>query len=192
MRKRVLILLFCCAYFFTVSAQSNKNKSYQFHSINCLALINGNNGVSGALQTVNGFAKDQWFAGIGVGLDYYQYRTVPVFADLRYEIGKQRNKFFVYGNAGVNFEWAQDYFYDEPSIWNTNSTSQFENGFYNDAGIGLKAVFKNSNAFVLSLGYSRKTMKEIITLVDWRTGNETEQINKYRFNRILLKAGFWF
>ncbi len=84
--KRIIISVICCFCMCSVLAQVGKKKVYQFHSINSLGLINGNNGVSAAMQTVNGFTKGPWFAGIGLGLDYYQYRTVPVFADVRYDV----------------------------------------------------------------------------------------------------------
>jgi hypothetical protein len=190
--KRIIISVICCFCMCSVWAQVGKKKVYQFHSINTLALVNGNNGVSAALQTVNGFTKGPWFAGIGLGIDYYQYRSVPVFADVRYELGAKRNKFFAYGNAGINFSWVQDEFLDEPVIWNGNRSNNFNNGFYSDAGIGLSAGFKNGNAFLLSLGYSRKTMEEKITYDDWRTGNKQTDVNTYRLNRLLLKAGFRF
>ena len=190
--KRIIISVICCCCMCSVWAQVGKKKVYQFHSINSLALVNGNNGVSAAIQTVNGFSKGPLFAGLGLGLDYYQYRSVPVFADVRYELGEKRNKFFVYGNAGINCSWVQDEFLDEPVIWNGNRSNNFKNGFYSDAGIGLNAGFKNGNAFILSLGYSRKTMEEKITYDDWRTGNSQTDVNTYRFNRVLLKAGFRF
>ena len=52
--------------------------------------------------------------GLGGGLGYNQYNdgyTVPLFADVRYFMGKQRNKFFVAADGGfyVNFENFEDY-----------------------------------------------------------------------------------
>jgi hypothetical protein len=192
MEKKIVLLLLCCFCLCSVWAQGVKKKSYPFHSINSLALVNGSNGVAAAMQSVNGFTKGPWFAGIGLGLDYYQYRTVPFFADLRYEVGQKRNKFFVYGDAGINFNWAQDYFYYESSLWNGNRSNNFNSGLYTDAGIGLSAGFKNGNAFILSLGCSRKTLKEKINYADWLTGKPQTDINTYRFNRIMVKAGFCF
>lgn len=192
MKKISLSLLLCCCCLLSVWAQDNKKKNYPFHSINSLALINGSNGVSIAMQTVNGFTKGPWFAGIGLGLDYYQYRTVPFFADVRYAYGPKKNKFFIYSDAGINFSWVQDYFYDEPSIWNANRSNNYNNGLYTDAGIGLSAGFKNGNAFILSLGYSRKTLEKKITYNDWRTGKPQTDVNTYRLNRVVLKLGFRF
>jgi hypothetical protein len=192
MIRKIVLVGVCCCLMFVAWSQEIKKKQYQFHSINSLAMLNGDNGISAAIQTVNGFTKGQWFAGIGVGLDYYRYRSAPVFADLRREFGQKKNKFFLYGNAGVNCSWVQKEFYITPTRWNGERTNNFNNGLYTDAGIGLKAGSKNSNAFILSLGYSRKSMVERVSYTDGWSGRELEDVNRYRFNRVAIKMGFWF
>jgi hypothetical protein len=192
MKKRYIVCLACYCSLLSVSAQDIPGKKYRFHSVNSFALVNGDNAASAALQTVNGFSKGALFAGLGAGLDYYEYRTIPVFADLRYEFGKKRTKAFVYGDGGINFNWVQDYFYIEPSIWSASASNDFKHGLYTDIGIGLSAGMKNGNAVILSLGYSRKTMKETITHQDWRTRLMQTDVNTYRFNRVIFKLGFRF
>ena len=126
---RRLLLLSCCVYCFTVAnSQQAKGKQYRFQSINSLALLNGDNSVTGGLQTVNGFAKGKYFIGAGTGLDYYSYRSVPVFADFRYQFGQKVNKIFLYGDAGVNCSWVQDEFHEIPTAWNGERTNNFNNG----------------------------------------------------------------
>ncbi len=183
--KYFFLLVFSFAWSF-ISAQ-NKNTGYRFHSINNVGLLNGSNSVDASLQTINGFKKGSLFAGVGVGFDYYLYRTVPVFIDLRYEFGKNKNKFFVYADGGINFEWVKDYV----NHWN-NRSYDFHNGLYTDAGFGYLVEKKNGNALVLSLGHSQKRLKETITFLDWRTGVWETEINRYRLNRIILKAGWRF
>jgi hypothetical protein len=171
-----------------------QKKSYKFHSINSLSLLNGENEVSGGLQSVNGFQKGNWFAGAGVGLDYYIHRSVPVFADVRYEFGKSKNKFFAYADAGVNFQWVENYVYSGPIIFDGPivNPGKFQDGFYTDAGLGYIVNFKNAGALVLSLGHSRKTLRQDITYTDWRTGQSTTDIYRYKFNRIAVKVGWRF
>jgi hypothetical protein len=184
------LALSCCLM--SVQAQDKKAKKFRFHSLNSLAFINGSNATTAGLQTVNGFSRGAWFGGIGLGLDYYQYRSVPLFADFRYEFGKKKTKPFIYADAGINFQWAQDYFYHDPSIWNNGGTNDFENGVYADVGIGINAYSKNGNAFVMSLGYSRKDMKEYYTYEDWRLRTPVTDVYSYRFNRAVLKLGYRF
>src|SRR5436190_7656898 len=121
-----------------VSFGQKKTAAYKFHSINNLSLINGDNAVSGGMQSINGFQKGNLFAGVGLGLDYYLYRTVPLFADLRYEFGKSSNKFFAYADGGVNLEWVEETYSDGPIfIWEGSGISgEFHNGAYTDLGFG--------------------------------------------------------
>lgn len=191
--NRKLFLLFAFSLIVLLSKAQDKPIGNRFHSINSLGLMNGSNDVSAALQSVNGFQKKNWFLGIGVGLDYYYYRTVPVFADVRYSFGEKKNKFFAYADGGMNFEWADDYFYKGVYILGgTGLESHLENGYYTDAGLGYNIKMKKENALVFSIGFSKKTLSESVTYLDWRSQKPQTEINKYKLNRILLKAGWQF
>lgn len=174
-----------------LKAQKKKN-SFNFHSINSVALVNGSNSVSAALQSIAGFSGQHLFVGAGAGLDYYLYRSIPVFLDLRYEWGKRSNKLFAYADAGINFNWVQEEFIYEPIIWNGNSSNSFHHGPYTDAGFGYAVAMKKGNALILSLGYSHKRVKERITRTDWRTQEWQTDHNIYGLNRIMIKAGWRF
>lgn len=185
------------SFFIVVSGfcfAQGKMKNYRFHSVNSIGLVNGSNAASAALQTVNGFQKGPLFAGIGVGLDYYLYRTVPVFADLRYEWGKKKNKFFAYADGGINISWVQDYFFTEPwpIVENERPGNDFGNGIYTDAGGGYAIGMKKNNALVLSLGYSHKRLKQTYRYLDWRTNEWQTDLYRYNLNRVLLKIGWKF
>jgi len=177
-----------------VSFGQKKNASYKFHSINTISLINGDNATSAGLQSINGFQKGSLFAGVGVGLDYYLYRTVPLFADFRYEFGKTRNKFFAYADGGVNFDWVEGDYYDGPIfIWEGSAnTTEFHNGAYTDLGLGYMVGTKKGGGLVLSLGHSYKSLKKTISYPDWRTQETITDVYNYNLNRIVLKVGWNF
>ena len=191
--KSKILFLFAFSLIVLLSNAQEKPIKYRFHSTNSLGLVNGSNEVSASLQTVNGFQKKNWFLGIGVGLDYYYYRTAPVFADARYSFGKKKNNFFAYADAGINIEWAEDY---QPNdiffIRSTGFESHLDNGYYTDAGFGYNIKMKKENALVLSLGFSKKTLSESVTYLDWRTQKPQTDITSYKLNRILLKVGWQF
>ncbi len=196
MQRKYFLLVFCCLVTVSLVAQNKKTKHYQFRSVNSLALVNGSNATAIALQSVNGFKKGAWFAGIGVGLDYYLYRTVPVFADIRYEFGKSKNKVFVYADGGYNIEWVNEYSTSNGWFWNTTG-HEFHNGFYTDAGLGCAVGMKNGEALVLSVGHSHKYLEETITTQGWEPGPQpgpTAQtsLNRYRLNRIVVRIGWRF
>ena len=172
-----------------------KTNTYKFHSINSLSFLNGDNEVSAGLQSINGFQKGGLFAGIGVGLDYYIHRTVPLFADVRYEFGKSKNKFFAYADGGINFHWIEENYSGGPIvIWDGGSdrSGVFHNGIYTDAGLGYRVANKKGGGLVLSLGHTHKSLKETVTYQDWRTREMLTDIYRYKLNRIVLKVGWKF
>jgi len=189
--KYHLVILFV---FIAVHAGAQKKfSSYKFHSINSVLLLNGENEVSAGLQSVNGFQKGNWFAGIGLGLDYYIYRTVPLFADLRYEYGKKKNRFFSYADGGINFQWVEKYYNDRVAIWEgINSNDKYLNGVFADAGLGYLVGMKKGNGIVLSLGYSYKSLHQKTSYQDWRTQEWLTDEYHYNLNRIVIKAGWRF
>jgi hypothetical protein len=146
------------------------------------------------MQSINGFQKGNLFAGVGLGLDYYLYRTVPLFADFRYEFGKTKNKFFAYADGGVNLEWVEETYSDGPIfIWEgSNISGEFHNGAYTDLGLGYRVGTKKGGGLVLSLGHSYKSLKKTFSYPDWRTQETITDIYHYNFNRIILKVGWKF
>src|ERR1700712_5956221 len=104
--KKIKQWLFIClltGLVFFAHAQKKSTTPWNFHSINNIGLLEGQTGSSFQIQTVNGAQYKSWFAGIGLGLDYYRYRTVPLFLDLRKEFGKSSNRLFLYADMGVSF-----------------------------------------------------------------------------------------
>ena len=177
-----------------VSFGQKKNTTYKFHSINNISLINGDNATTAGLQSINGFQKGNLFAGVGIGLDYYLYRTVPLFAGFRYEFGKTKNKFFAYADGGVNFDWVEEEYNDGPIfIWDgSRNTSEFHNGAYTDVGLGYMVGTKKGGGLVLSLGHSYKSLEKTISYQDWRTQETITDVYNYNLNRIVLKVGWKF
>ena len=177
-----------------VSFGQKKNTTYKFHSINNISLINGNNATTAGLQSINGFQKGNLFAGVGIGLDYYLYRTVPLFVDFRYEFGKTKNKFFAYADGGVNFDWVEEEYNDGPIfIWDgSRNTSEFHNGAYTDVGLGYMVGTKKGGGLVLSLGHSYKSLEKTISYQDWRTQETITDVYNYNLDRIVLKVGWKF
>ena len=186
----LVMLMFISSFLFA----QKKSSRYKFHSVNSISLLNGNSEVSAGLQSVNGFQKGNWFVGGGVGLDYYLYRTVPLFVDARYEYGKKKNKFFAYGDGGINFQWTENYVYSGPIIYegSFNNSGNFHNGIYTDAGLGYIVSTKKTSGLILSLGHSHKSLKQTVSYQDWRTQEWLTDIYRYHLNRIVVKVGWKF
>jgi hypothetical protein len=174
--------------------QKNTSRIWQFHSINNIGLIEGETGSACHLQTINGLQKKSWFGGIGVGLDYYRFRSIPLFADVRKEFGKRENKFFLYADAGFNYYWKRD-----KDVKQFYFGDQFKNGFYGEVGFGYKFKLNSKLNFMLAGGYSYKKLTEKgENFFDYPGGpliSNSENNNAkvvYNFNRLSLKLGIEF
>ena len=196
MRSILIITIAMCISSASL-AQKNNVKSV-FHSQEQVAMINGNGAVSAGIQSVNGFTINKWFAGVGVGLDFYRYRSVPVFVDVkRYFNIHNKNAFFIYGDGGYNIPWVKKED-DQLSIWNWPSKTeiQYKGGAYMDAGAGYAIHCKRGNALLLSLGYSHKYFREKKTIIYTTVGDEVMRTDiqrfTYNFNRIMIKVGWQF
>jgi hypothetical protein len=170
-----IILLFCALACITFANGQNK---VRFSSINQLGVLGNKNATTLTGQTVNGACYKGWFAGAGVGLDFHQYFTVPVFLDIRKEFGQRNQKPFVYVDGGVSI-----YTDDKESLY------QYKNGGYFDGGLGYAFYFHKRQAVLFSVGYSYKGFQKSHKYAEW---NDTVDTYKYNFNRLSFKVGLRF
>ncbi len=184
--KSKLMGFYLVAVLFSLSVFGQKSK-IKFGSINMFGLAIGESRPSGLFQSVNGVTYTKWFAGIGAGLDYYAYRTIPVFFDLRRGIGKL-NKGFIYADLGYNSPWKEKPG-KEISFYNSY---HFTRGLYSDIGIGYKTNSYKNSSFLLSAGYSYKKVHSKIGVVSScliPPCPEDFTSYDYGYGRIVLKAG---
>jgi hypothetical protein len=182
----LIVLLICGAY--TTNAQC----SCSFSSQQYVGLLEGSKGSAFQLQTVNGLKYKTWFAGIGAGLDYYTFRSVPIFLSLNKEFLLGRNSIYALLDAGYNIPWYEK----EDGRGNNFVSSDFSGGFYWSGGVGYKiSVNKKRDAVLFNLGYSFKEMKEAqempVFCISPPCLNKIDSYD-YKFNRLSLKLGYQF
>jgi len=200
--KKYLLLLFpACLIIGFCTAQQQKGKpALQFHSINQIGLLNGQTGSAFQIQTINGLGYKSWFAGIGAGIDYYRFRGIPLFLDIRKTFGHAKNKLFVYGDGGIHFNWATDKEKNSSGV-----QDRISNGLYLDGGLGYHIYINRSNALLISLGYSYKKITDRTPIIYYYPLDyypsiagvyppQEPQTNKlnYSLNRISIKLGWEF
>lgn len=166
---------------------TKKGCSCSFSSLYNIGFMEGENGSSLQLQTVQGIRYGKWFAGIGAGLDYYQLRTIPVFLDIRREFFNKKNAPFIYADAGYHFAWARD---QDKGGWTKIS---YDGGLFYDVGLGYRIGSSNKqNGFLISAGYSFKYLREAHAspvCINWNCQDETNEWFRYKLNRLSLKIG---
>ncbi len=136
-------------------------------------------------QWVNGLKVNNWFAGVGVGMDYYRFRTVPVFLSARRERLFNRS-FFAFVDAGVAVPAVRK---QEKNEWLLKD--DFYMGFYSETGVGIKIPAGKKMSLLLSAGYSFRTLREEAEFPSassyWPSPN-TENVYRYKFHLLTLRA----
>lgn len=184
-------------FILTAHAQQVKQKATLSVSAQT-ALLNGDNHVNGQVLLSAGYEFKGWFIGAGSGFDYYKYRTVPVFADVKKYFGKGSRQVFIYANAGSDIAWPTE---NQKNLRNgggwwgwSPSPSVFKNGIYTDLGFGYTLFNSKHRGFFTALGYSTKTITEIYDESVWNgtTSVMTKRTLDYTMNRILFRIGYKF
>jgi hypothetical protein len=172
---------------------------WHFQSVNTVGWLHGKANNALQLQTVNGFRRNNWFVGIGTGVDNYQLRSIPLFLDARKDWGRSRDKFFLYADAGINWYWKRD---GDPKSFYVDNT--FSKGFYGETGAGYKCSLNRQIALVFSAGYSYKQLTEKGSILYYTDlmfppdpGNPTVMpgvitTTEYRLTRLVFKIGIVF
>jgi len=179
------------------SAQNDKSTkvpAWQFHSINQLGFLEGSDGTAFQMQTINGVQYKSWFAGVGVGIDNYRFRSIPLFADFRKEFVVGKNYFFAYGGVGAHFMWLTNK--QKTDYHQTNNGADgFSNGLYYDAGIGYQVKLNSRIGIFVSPGFSHKsTEAKLSTPICPFYGPCYVSIDKYNYalNRLSVMVGVVF
>ena len=181
---------------FPLHAQDKQTISSKGNSCNCglqslvqAGLLEGAIGPSWNVQTINGVHFKSWFAGLGVGLDHYSMRTIPVFIDLRKELFRKRRTPFLYADGGIHFDWLKA---REKPGW---GSSDYNRGLYYDIGGGYKIGFGKRDALLVSAGYTLKKLREERTAVVQCVAppcNPSTDYYGYTFSRLTFKVGWQF
>jgi hypothetical protein len=185
-----IFLLVCLAFILSSAIGQSK---YKFHSQNYLGVLEGNEPSSFQVQSVNGFQRGTWFGGIGTGIDYYFFRSVPLFLSFsKYLTPKERSIFFSV-DGGTNFVWDKSTARDYNAF---RSDGHFKPSLYFGGSAGYRIGLKNKrDAVLLNIGYSAKYMEETMTSTTFCIVPPcpyfTEKFN-YHLSRVSLKVGWQF
>jgi len=153
-------------------------------------LLEGGEGSALQLQTINGWHYEKWFAGLGTGLDYYMFRSVPLFISVNRYLDPGSNRFLIQADVGMNIPWISR----EITRFNNLVSDDFKPGLYWNGGIGFSAGGKKNN-LVITMGYSYKHTKEIqqkqVFCINPPCPPSVEEY-RYYLRRFSLRVGWQF
>lgn len=189
MVKLAVIILIAAA---PLLLQAQAGKQLSWYNVSQFGWLMGDNQHTWSIETINGVGYKKYSAGVGVALDKYGYKSIPVFADLRYNLATtHRTALQVYGDAGVNLPLRSDYLpykYNNSQVWHTLHPS-----FYGEAGISYKIALIHKFSLIAGAGYNYKTFKytEIIYTGDVSTPSIGTDYT-YHYSKYVLRIGFGF
>lgn len=188
----MLKIIFVPALLFAVLYNSHAQTKPRFGSHNYIGLLEGEQGSYFQIQSVNGIQYGTWFAGAGTGIDYYYFRSVPLFLSVSKDLRNRERTFYLSADGGVNWLWDKE----TQGFPNGYARGDFRPSLYLGGGFGYKVGLKNKrDALLFSLGYSVKHLRESLTntlpcqIPPCPT--TTDRVN-YHFNRLSLRAGWRF
>lgn len=118
---------------------------------------------------------DRWAVGAGTGLSFYEKMLIPVYGDVRFQIGRER-KFTPYAEFAIGYSFVP--------------TSNTNGGSFINPSIGVQYPLKNKMKLQLALGYELQDLERLKTHTDKYFSKEfAEQLNHHS---ISLKIGLRF
>ncbi|HVX49118.1 MAG TPA: hypothetical protein VHB48_03140 [Chitinophagaceae bacterium] len=188
MPKNYLFVLLCALPFFAAAQQGEK--SMHLYNITQFGWLMGDNAHTTSIETVTGLSYKRYKAGLGVALDNYGYKSLPVFVDLRYNLSKNtKNILQFYGNGGMNIPLQSGnlpYKYNNGDVWHALHPS-----FYGEAGVNYVLRLGKLLSVNAGLGYNYKTFKyteynyqgDIVLM-------RTATSYAYHYSKYVLRVGF--
>jgi len=165
-----------------------KRCSCSFSSIEQGGVLRGPYSSYFQAQTINGISYKTWYAGVGAGLDFYRYKGVPIFLDVRKHFSKGKFSPFVYADGGIHLARMNNTKF-------VSMTTKYNNGFYSDVGFGYKFNFVRRNGLSLSAGYSYKRVV-YRQILNYCPSCDRQYLNVYQYsfdlNTLSLKMGLQF
>ena len=128
-------------------------------------MVNGSYETNIALSTSHGIKLKGWSAAIGTGIDYYRFRSVPVYLDVKRFISLGKKEFFIQTSAGTNIAYPKQEQKISQKWWSSwwppqNDTFSFSNGFYSKAAIGMVFNPKEKLKVSFTVGWSYKSLSQ--------------------------------
>ncbi len=177
----------------SISLNAQKKTKISYLNTTGIGILSGQQQNSFTVQTINGVKWDKWSAGIGVALDNYANKSIPVFVDVRRSFGNAKWKPLLYADAGINFNVYSEK-YPKPQF----NEYSLNNGFYGGAGIGLTTSISKKKSFIITAGYSYKQFNWSEPYTMWSSfrpaGVDINALvqNTHHYRRWALIAGLSF
>jgi len=152
---RYLFLLVCVSSGYYANAQKNVHYTGNVEG----GLLTGSKGASTFLFTTHGVQYNRYTFGVGSGIDFYGFSSVPLFADVKRMFSDKNTQPFIRVDAGLNIinshsqSAEEQYKYAAGSFDNKNCLKK-KRLLIRLINCG-KALFITFNRIILNFSYSK-------------------------------------
>lgn len=118
---------------------------------------------------------DRWSFGAGTGLSIYEKTLIPVYGDVKYQIGRER-KFTPFVELALGYSFA--------------ASSSTNGGAFANPSIGVEYPLKNKIKLQLAVGYTGQEFKRLKQQTDGYFHKEFAE--KLCYNSVSFRLGLRF
>jgi hypothetical protein len=118
---------------------------------------------------------ERWVVGAGTGLSFYEKMLIPLYADVRFQLGRTR-KITPYAEIGVGYSFAVE--------------GDANGGFFMNPSIGIRYPLKNKMELQFSIGYELQELERLKKQTDSYFSKEFSE--KLSHHAISIKLGLIF
>ena len=151
--KRTILIILASLATITVSAQGKGENKFAVATTLGVGVSLGGIPKTPITWQVLGYYRltDRWAVGTGTGLSFYEKMLIPVFGDVRYQIGRER-RLTPYVELAAGYSFA-------PS-------GSANGGLFLNPSVGVQFPLKNRLKLQLAVGYELQKLERLRTSSD--------------------------
>jgi len=157
-------------------------------------ILVGSASLDGDFRLNTGIEKKGLMLGLGSAVDYYRFKSYPVYFQARKTVEFRKVNLFVMSSWGYNIKSGT---ISIPSWWGGQAISkQYSGGLYGEIGGGNMIRIRKKERLQVSVSWVMKTVGESFQTEIWNPVNQSARtINnqvRYSMNRTALRIGWKF
>jgi hypothetical protein len=177
MRSFIFIILFGFTAIAINAQNENKKCKYSFASTIGTAIPATTPSSTPFTWQVLGYYNltERWAAGVGTGLSFYEKALIPLFGDVKFQIGRTR-KFTPYTELGIGYSFAPE--------------NDANGGSFINPSFGIRYALKNDMKIQFAVGYELQELERLKEQTDDYYIKEFSE--KLTHHSVSLKLGVIF
>jgi hypothetical protein len=184
MKKAIYLLCLLLIAQASYSQIKDSTPKITVHPSISIGIAEGKNASALLLNSGIGLRYKTWQAGVGVGIDEYFLRSIPLYFEAHKNLQSKRATPYVYAAVGTNRPWLK-----------TQEGISDNGGLFYDLGLGYQWPLGAKYGLFFSAGYSYKELSNEqsypVYCITWPCP-EQRQYFHYQLRRLGLKAGISF